>query len=74
MSYKLQPLPASCADEALPATWEEACSWLGYDSKIRPGLELPRVNWNALMGFTLAMAVSAGVWVGMGLLIAHIWK
>jgi hypothetical protein len=74
MSYKLQAIPASGNDGALPATWEEAISWLGYDSKIRPGLELPQVNWNALLGLTLAIAVSGGVWAGIGRLIVHIWK
>jgi len=74
MSYELQPVPASGTDDALPATWEEVNSWLGYDSQIRPGLELPRVNWNALLGFTLAVAVSAGIWFGVGLLITGILK
>jgi hypothetical protein len=74
MSYELQPLSVSGSDDALPATWEEANSWLGYDSRIRPGLELPRVNWNALLGLTLAVAVSGGVWFGIGLLIARMLK
>jgi hypothetical protein len=49
-------------------------SWSVYDSKVRPGLELPRVNWNAVLGLTLATVVSAGVWAGVGLMIVHIWR
>ena len=74
MSYQLQPSPVSGTDDALPVPWEEARCWPVYDSKIRPGLELPPVNWNTLLGLTLAFAVSGGVWVGIGLLIARFGK
>jgi hypothetical protein len=86
MSYKLQPFAMSSAHDALPlhdwrsalpANWEDARffrSWLVYDSKVRPGLELPRINWYKVLGLTLAIAVSGGVWAGIGLMIAHIWK
>jgi hypothetical protein len=86
MSYKSQLFSVSGADDALPlrdwrnalpANWEEARffrSWLVYDSTVRPGLELPRVNWYKLLGLTLAVALSAGVWAGIGLMIAHLWK
>jgi|HubBroStandDraft_4_1064222.scaffolds.fasta_scaffold915530_1 hypothetical protein len=86
MGYKLQPFTMSDAHDALPlqdwesalsANWEDARffrSWLVYDSKVRPGLESPRVNWYKLLGLTLAVAVSGGVWAGIGLIIAHFWK
>ena len=70
-------LPLHDWRSALPANWEDARffrSWLVYDSKVRPGLELPRVNWYKLLGLTLAVAVSGGVWAGIGLMIAHFWK
>jgi len=49
-------------------------SWSVYDSKVGPGLELPRVNWNAVLGLMLSTVVSAGVWAGIGLMIVHIWR
>ena len=61
----------------LPAIWRDMeflHSWSVYDSKVRPGLELPRVNWNAVLGLTLATVVSAGVWAGIGLMIVRIWR
>ncbi len=70
-------LPLNDWPSALPANWEDARflrSWLVYDSKTRPGLELPRINWYAVLGLTLATAVSASVWAGIGLMIAHFWK
>jgi hypothetical protein len=86
MSYKLRPfamsdphdvLPLQDWHSALPANWEDARffrSWLVYDPRVRPGLELPRVNWYKLLGLTLAVAVSASVWAGIGLLVTHFWK
>jgi hypothetical protein len=70
-------LPLNDWRSALPANWEDARwfrSWLVYDAKVRPGLELPSVNWYKLLGFTLATAFSGGVWIGIGLLAAHFWK
>jgi hypothetical protein len=70
-------LPLRDWRSGLPGNWEDASffrSGLVYDSKVRPGLELPRVNWNAVLGLTLATAVSAGFWAGIGLMIAHLWK
>ncbi len=49
-------------------------SWSVYDSRVRPGLEPPRLNWNAVLGLTAATIVSAGVWAGIGLMIVHIWR
>lgn len=70
-------LPLNDWRSALPANWEDARffrSWLVYDPGVRPGLELPCVNWYKLLGITLATAVSGGVWAGLGLLVAHFWK
>ncbi len=49
-------------------------SWSVYDSRVRPGLELLRVNWSAVLGLTAATIVSAGFWAGIGLMIVHIWR
>jgi hypothetical protein len=82
MSDAHDALPLQEWRSALPANWEEArffrsglvYDYLVYDSKVRPGLELPRVNWYKLLGLTLATAVSGGVWAGIGLLVTHFWK
>ena len=68
MMNELQLSPQSSAHDASPLP-----AWV-YDSNIRPGLELPRINWYAVLGLTLATAVSAGVWLGLGLMISYIWK
>ncbi len=54
-------------------------SWLIYDSKIgnsqiRPVVVPRRLNWKTLLALTLATAVSAGLWVGIGLIFAQAWK
>jgi hypothetical protein len=49
-------------------------SWSVYDSRFRPGLELPHLNWNAVLGLAAATIVSAGFWAGIGLMIVHIWR
>jgi hypothetical protein len=88
-NYKLQPFPTSSTREsrvrlrltepgdAQPTTLDDASfirSWLVYDSEqdtVRPG---GRVNWNVVLGLVLAIAVSAGFWTGLGLVIVHFWK
>jgi hypothetical protein len=70
-------LPLNDWRSALPANWEDARwfrSWLVYDTRIRPGLELPHVNWYKLLGITLVTAVSGGAWAGIWLMVAHFWK
>jgi hypothetical protein len=85
MKYRLQLSPISSTHDAplqdwrsaLPANWEDARffhSWLVYDPRIRPGLELPRVHWYKLLGLALATAVSGGVWAGIALFLTHLWK
>jgi hypothetical protein len=86
MNYRLQLSPQSSTHDALPlhdwrsalpANWEDARffrSWLVCDTRVRPGLELPRINWYKVLGLTLATAVSGGVWAGIVLMIAHFWK
>jgi hypothetical protein len=64
--------------ESLPGNyWEDVKffrSWLVYDFNIRPGLELPRVNWKAALGLALATAVSASIWAGIILVVARVWR
>jgi hypothetical protein len=49
-------------------------SMLGRDSMVQTGFEPRRINWGAVLGLTLATAVSAGIWTGIVLLVARIWK
>ena len=61
---------------AIHANWEDARffrSWLVYDSNVTPG-ELPRINWYKVLGLTLVIAISSGVWAGIGLMIAYFRK
>jgi hypothetical protein len=69
--------PLSDWRSALPATWEDARffrSWLVYDPRVRPGLDLPRVNWYKLLGIMLVSAVSASFWAGIVMMVEHFWK
>jgi hypothetical protein len=64
MMNRLQLSPQSGTHDAL-REWL-AYDPLAYDPKVRPGLELPKINWNAVMGLTFATVVSGGVWFGIG--------
>jgi hypothetical protein len=70
-------LPLHDWRSALPANWEDARffrSWLVYDPGVRPGLELPRINWYKMLGIILVTAVSASFWAGMVLMVEHFWR
>ncbi len=69
---RLQLSPQSSTHDVSPLV-SHLPDWV-YDSNVRPGLELPQINWYAVLGITLATAVSAAAWVGLGLMIAYIWK
>jgi hypothetical protein len=49
-------------------------SWFVYDFNLKTIRPSGRVNWNLIAGLGLASAVSAGFWVGMGLMIVRFWK
>jgi hypothetical protein len=49
-------------------------SWLVYDSDIQIGLAPRGVNWHMVLGLTLAGIVSAGIWAGVGLMLARLLK
>ncbi|MFZ0759157.1 MAG: hypothetical protein WAM69_04330 [Candidatus Sulfotelmatobacter sp.] len=46
--------------------------WFVYDSDL--GVTHKRFNWSLVLGFVLAMAVSACFWSGVGLTITRVWK
>jgi hypothetical protein len=49
-------------------------SWPVYDSAIHRGFAPRRISWDTVLGFALATFVSAGIWAGIGLMIARLWK
>jgi hypothetical protein len=49
-------------------------SWLVYDSDLEASRSRGRVNWNMLAGFTAMVAISAGGWSCIGLLVRHLLK
>ncbi len=49
-------------------------SWIEYDFQAeKPGMR-GRANWDAIWGIVLVVAISAGFWAGVGLLVRHFWK
>jgi hypothetical protein len=89
MNYRLQLSPISGVRESQiefpfaegvnlesqPAKWQDGeflRSWLVYDSECAEnGL---RYNWNALLGFGLAVGVSIACWVGVGMMLMRLLK
>ena len=49
-------------------------SWLVYDSELQVNPVPSRTTWNVVLGLGVAIAASACLWVGVGLMIARIWK
>ena len=89
MNYKSQMLPSSSAREtrlrrmigqpwgSSPADSQDMTflrSWLVYDSEIQVNPAPSRNTWNVVLGLGVAIAASACFWVGVGLMIARIWK
>ena len=49
-------------------------SWLVYDSSLEAGKTGGSANWNIILGLSLAVGVSAGFWVAVGLIATHLLK
>jgi hypothetical protein len=49
-------------------------SWLVYDSSLEAGETGSSAGWNTILGLSLAVGVSAGFWVTVGLLATHLLK
>lgn len=47
-------------------------SWITFDSHLSDERPKGRVNWTAAFGMLLAMGVSMGFWIGLGMLIAQV--
>jgi hypothetical protein len=46
-------------------------SWLVYDSSLEAGESGGSAGWNTILGLSLAVGVSAGFWVAVGLIATH---
>jgi len=49
-------------------------SWLVYDSSLEAGETGGSASWNTILGLSLAVGVSAGFWVAVGLIATHFLK
>jgi hypothetical protein len=49
-------------------------SWLVYDSSLEAGETGGSANWNKILGLSLAVGVSAGFWVAVGLIATRFLK
>ena len=47
-------------------------SWLVYDSSLEAGKAGGSASWNTILGLSLAVGVSAGFWVAVGLIATHL--
>jgi hypothetical protein len=47
-------------------------SWLVYDSSLEAGKTGGSASWNIILGLSLAVGVSAGFWVAVGLIATHL--
>ena len=48
-------------------------SCIVYEFDPKPTRTRSRLNWNRLLGFTLAMGIGAGFWTAAGVLIARLY-
>ena len=67
-------LPIRRARGAAPATVLDTKflrSWLVYDSSLEAGKAGASARWNTILGLSLAVGVSAGFWVAVGLIATH---
>lgn len=47
-------------------------SWVEFDSHESDEKKSPKLNWSALLGLMVVVAISACFWAGLGLLIARV--
>ena len=49
-------------------------SWLVYDSSLEAVETGGSASWNTILGLSLAVGVSAGFWVAVGLIATHFFN
>ena len=47
-------------------------SWVEFDSEEADEKKSPKLNWSAVLGLMVVVAISACFWAGLGLLIARV--
>lgn len=48
-------------------------SWMEYEFDFQPPRSTGAMDWNRLLGLSLAFSIGAGFWTAAGLLIAYLW-
>ncbi len=48
-------------------------SWMVYEFDLEESRASGRINWDTLLGLSLALSIGAGFWTAAGLLIAYLW-
>ncbi len=59
-----------------PSEWKDPQffrSWMEYEFDLEPARASGGINWNTLLGLSLALSIGAGFWTAAGLLIAYFW-
>jgi hypothetical protein len=88
MNHRLQLSPISHSPGHPPAgfgqkkrnpfaSWENARffrSWLVYDSRLEESRAEGSINWSVIIGFLVMLAVSAGGWYGVSLLLRFLLR
>jgi hypothetical protein len=85
-SFELSPQASTrvIRMRAIPEAWSapSGCapdigflrSWFEIDSDFEGSSAPRRINWGAIAGLTLSVAVSAAFWTGAALVIERIWR
>ncbi len=66
-----RPGRSSTSDFANFQLWR---SWLEFDSELDDKPAGAAINWNALLGLALTLAISAAFWSGVGVAVVQILK
>lgn len=66
-----RPGSSSTQDFANFQLWR---SWLEFDSELDNTSSKSAINWNALLGLAVTLAISAAFWSGVGIAVSQILK
>ena len=65
---------AECAAVVGPGDIGFLRSWFEQDYDFDEFGAPRRINWSAISGLVLALAISAAFWTGLGLFLERVWK
>lgn len=85
MSFKLLQFSPQASTRVrmrtIPERWTEAYeysrgatylpSWMEVDPDTSWDAEKRRINWGAISGLALSLAIGGSFWIGLGMLVAH---